>query len=227
MPLIEPSFEHFGDGEAWGPPSGQLKLTRNPSARVQIRNGAADRMIQVQNGRLHYNWLGKTGGPYPRYQAVKPEFDDVLRRFKEFLADENLKELRPNQWEVTYVNHLPKGTVWRSPNDWRNVLVGVPGPGPDAGFVRLESFGGECHFEIEPKLGRLHIRAGHARIGSEATEEILLLTLTARGPVSAQADEGLTLDGGLDLGREAIVKTFGEITSESAQAFWGLRDDNS
>ncbi len=43
-------------------------------------------MIQIQNGRLHLNWLGTAGKAYPRYENVREGFVTALRAFLEFLA---------------------------------------------------------------------------------------------------------------------------------------------
>lgn len=225
-PTLPPTFERFGESPQWGSLGGSLTLTQDPSARLQIRNEADDRMVQIQNGRLHYNWLGRAGGPYPRYGTIRPEFDEILGLFRQFLVDEELGELRANQWEVTYVNHLPRGTVWNDAKDWQNVLVGLPGVWQEPGLVQLESFAGEWHFTIPPQQGRLHIQVAHAKKGPEPTDEILRLTLTARGPVAERSESGLTVDQGLNLGREVIVTAFRDVTSESARKYWGEHDDD-
>lgn len=225
-PPLAPAHERFGEGETWRHLGAQLKLTQDVSARIQFRNTDGNRMIQLQNGRLHYNWVGHTGNPYPRYRVVRPEFDEVFGRFQKFLVAERLGECRPNQWEITYVNHLPKGSVWNEPSDWRNVFVSLPGPWSGPSAVRLESAGGEWHFEIVPQRGRLHIQLAHLRTGPSEPGETLRLMLTARGPVAEDTGEGLSLEEGLSLGREAIVRTFKDITSESAHEYWGLHNDS-
>jgi uncharacterized protein (TIGR04255 family) len=223
VPPLTPQFERFGETEAWAEAGLQLKLTQEMAARVQITNADRNRMIQVQNGRLHYNWLGEKGDQYPRYQKVRPGFDCALEKFEQFLADERLGTLRPNQWEVTYVNHIPKGTVWNEPQDWQSLFRFPLMPSANAGDLQLESVSGAWHFVIEPRRGRLHAHLQHGRKGGATGEEILVLTLTARGPAGGKDDEqGLALDEGLDCGREAIVKAFAELTSEKAHEYWGL-----
>ncbi|MBN1345417.1 MAG: TIGR04255 family protein [Phycisphaerae bacterium] len=226
MPPIDRVVERFGEDETWASLGSQLKLTQDPSARLQIRSEAGDRMIQVQNGRLHYNWLGKVGGPYPRYTSIRPEFDDVLNRFVRFLADENLGELKADHWEITYVNHLPKGTVWDTIDQWGDVLVGLPGAWQSPEGLRFEGLQGEWHFEIEPQRGRLHVQVNRARSG-QGVDDILRLALTARGGVAPSGREGLTLDEGLNLGRETIVRAFRSMTSEKARSYWGPANDDS
>src|SRR5262245_55135596 len=60
-PPLQPQFERFSEAAKWARGL-QLQLTPIPAGRVQIKNRAGDRMIQVQNGRLHFNWLGDAGG---------------------------------------------------------------------------------------------------------------------------------------------------------------------
>jgi len=111
-------------------------------------------MLQIQNGRLHFNWLGQKGGKYPRYNDVRENFLWALQRFIEFVATEKLGDFRPNQWEVKYLNHIPKGTVWNAPGDWDffRPLGGVP---TIEGLIQGESFVGEWHFIIPEQRGRL------------------------------------------------------------------------
>lgn len=216
-PTLDPVYERFDAAAAWRGIRAKLTLTSDPAARLQIRNDAGDAMIQVQNGRLHFNWLGHGGSAYPRYTQVRPRFDAVMKQFVDFLRGHALGELLPSQWEVTYVNHIPKGTVWSSTADWPGLFPGLPGIWSPPSAVRLETFNGAWRYEIEPQRGRLHIEIGCVRAGSPQGLETLRLTLTARGPACNQ-DE---VAAGLYLGREVIVRTFTEITSPKAHEYWG------
>jgi uncharacterized protein (TIGR04255 family) len=192
-----------------------LRLTQDPASRLRITNSRENAMIQLQNGRLHYNWIGRPREEYPRYTGVRPEFDRVHAELCAFLTEESLESLRANQWEVTYVNHIPRGSVWNDPGDWAKLFSGLLGRSAPH-EARLESLSGAWHFEIPDKVGRLHIDLKHARLADGP--EVLRLTLTARGPV----DDRTSLSDGLDRGRKAIVCTFRDITSRDAQRYWGL-----
>ncbi len=139
---LHAQFERFAEETRWAS-GAQLHLTQDPSCRLQIKSEQGDRMIQVQNNRLHFNWLGAGGGTYPRYERVREEFSRVLGRFMAFVEEANVGELRPNQWEVTYLNHIPKGTTWTSPADWCffRPLAAVP---TIEGLIEGESFGNAC-----------------------------------------------------------------------------------
>src|SRR5690606_34950400 len=67
---------------------------------------------------------------YPRYPGVISEFKASLDRFDTFLASRSLGILEPTQYELTYVNLIPKGDGWESLDQiggllpdfsWRNV----------------------------------------------------------------------------------------------------------
>lgn len=221
-PCLEPEFERFGEGKSWLPTGFQFKVSQDPATRLQIRNRTKDRMIQVQNGRLLYNWLGHGGGRYPSFDEVKPDFQQAMDVFRRFLETEALGELHPNQWEVTYVNHIPKGTVWDDPSDWVNLfpsLAVLPSKTPS---VRLESFSGQWHYEIEPERGRLHVNLKHGWRKTPSEQEMLVLNLTARGPIQAEGEDGPNLSEGLGIGHETIVRSFTELTSDGAHKYWGL-----
>jgi hypothetical protein len=148
----------------------------------------------------------------------------VLQRFIEFVAREKVGDFRPNQWEVTYLNHIPKGTVWDTPNDWGFFLSLGAVPTIEH-LIHGESFAGGWHFVIPEQRGRLHVQWQHGR-KSEPEEEVIVLTLTARGPVAGSENSvQATLDG-LDLGRETIVRSFVAFTSEAANKYWGLKNAN-
>lgn len=225
-PALPPQLERFTDSVKWGKGL-QIQLTQDPASRLRIKNKAGDRMIQVQNGRVHFNWIGEEGGPYPRYPKVREGFAGVLRRFLEFLAQEKLGDFRPNQWEVTYVNHIPKGTVWNTPSDWRFFRpLGAVSSVPE--IMEGESFNGEWHFVIPEQRGRLHVQWQHAvkPDPEEEREEFIRLTLTARGPVQQSEDALEMILDGLKLGREVIVRSFKSFMSDEANTYWGLQHVN-
>lgn len=185
-------------------------------------------MVQVQRNRFHFNWLGHSGRDYPTYERVRPEFDKALGKFMAFLEAESLGEIRPNQWEVTYVNHIPQGALWHTPSDWPKVLTFLSSPDVEAAGILPESLIGQWHYEIAEQRGRLHVELKHARETGGEGRMLLRFTLTARGPVAGENGKGLELGEGLDLGRATIVKTFRALTSSEARDHWEeIQDDTS
>lgn len=223
VPPLPPQFERFEEEARWAK-GVQLQLTQDPASRLQIKNRDGDRMIQVQNGRLYFNWLGESGGNYPRHEKVRDGFHVAMRRFVEFVGQENVGDFRPNQWEVSYVNHILKGTVWDTPNDW--TFFELVGPLPTIeNLVHGENFTGEWHFQIPDKRGRLHITWQLAKraIREESDDEFVRLSLTARGPLNGGVEDLQQIHNGLDLGRATIVRSFQSFMNDEANQYWGLR----
>jgi uncharacterized protein (TIGR04255 family) len=220
-PVLPEQTESF-DGSKSGARNLGIVFTNQPEVRMQIRNERDNRMLQLQNGQLHYNWLGHGGDEYARYPSLRLEFDEIRRRFEEFASKESLGELKPLQWEITYVNQFPRDTVWNSPEDWSSLFRSIPAPIATVGGAKLESFGGEWHYEIGGKRGRLHVKASHGRRGKPHNDEVVSLTLTARGPVDSKTGDPVGV--GLDLGRDTIVRAFRDLTSERAHQVWGIQN---
>jgi uncharacterized protein (TIGR04255 family) len=201
----------------------RLQLVEHPRVRLRITNPSQYRMIQVQSNRFHCNWLGKSdpNQPYPRYRELKPEFIGAFDGFCKYVDSASMGPVSPNQWEITYVNYIPRGTVWETPDDWNNVFRAPLLPPDRLQSGEFESIACTWHYRLPNRAGRLHIgiKHGFERVDSAAkNRELLILTLTARGPTAAR-DSGWT--DGLDVGRYAIVKAFEEMTSPHAHDYWG------
>ena len=218
--LLGHDRELFSD-DRWVPGGPILQLTQTPTSRLWIRNQNKDRMIQVQRDRLCYNWLANKGkNQYPSYAEVRQEFDKAWDSFLRFIEQENLGPVQPDQWEVTYVNHIPRGEVWKAPHEIPRLLDGLLAQKSGGDWGTFESAGGASTFVIADNRGRLHIEFQHTR---PETEEQIVLKLTARGPIDDRTDT----DAGLNLGHETIVRAFADITGEYAHGseFWDRTDD--
>jgi uncharacterized protein (TIGR04255 family) len=214
-------FERFGE-PSWKLPIPELRLMDSPPpGRVQFINADDDRVIQVQKSRFLYNWR-KREATYPRFKIVFPDFNSKLRGFRDYLRAVGLEDINPNQWEVTYINHVPEGHLWSAPDDWQKVFPGlVSTPKPSLDLVRPASVSGEWHFEIWPQRGRLHISVQHGKL-EDSGEQVLIVQLTARGPVDS-VDGEMGLPQGIELGHRVLVRTFFDVCSELALDHWGVK----
>jgi uncharacterized protein (TIGR04255 family) len=210
-------FERF-EPTVFGTPQIKIGPVRFPG-RSQISHADGGRMIQIQTSRFHYNW-NRVGGEYPHYRQVFEEFERHFATFCRFVADAKLGEVVPNQWELTYIDSIEQGSLWTSPADWHEVLPGLFSPLSQVGSVRMESFGGEWHFEITPRRGRLHLSVQLATIEKNPTP-VLLFQSTARGPIGT--DGAPNVKEGLEIGHQAAVDLFLGITSDKAQKSWGRK----
>lgn len=219
-PKIDDQFERFGEEMRWGP-SAAFRIATGPgSERIQIIRADNERMIQIQDTRFIYNWK-KQEGSYPSYDELLPEFQSVFSQFEKFAAEAGFGSLIPSQWEVTYVNHIPKGELWESVKDWPNIFPGLPAPSSNVSNLSPEDFRGEWRSIIGGNLGRLYTTLNRGKVGSDKGPEIIQLQFTARGPVNPE--KTLDLQGGFRLGHESIVLSFTDMTSDAAHKHWKRR----
>ncbi|MCH8822647.1 MAG: TIGR04255 family protein [Planctomycetes bacterium] len=217
---ISSQSEQFSELPRKRPQFPILKVGAFPPARLQMMSKDNHQMVQMQNDRLVFNWRRLDKGTYPRWKMTREKFRDALSKFREFLKEENIGELKPKQWEVTYVNHFLAGEDWKSPDDWEALVPGLIGTGIKLPQLEKESLGTRIQLEIKPRKGRLHVELNHGFRSTEDEEtEILTLQLVARGPV--ESEDETELMNGLDLGRSVIVRAFAELTGAEAHKRWG------
>jgi len=222
-PRLEDQFELFGQ-DKWSQPRGGFIIQTQPvSERTQIVRSNNQRMIQVQNTRFIYNWRKPENSDYPSYNEILPEFLDKFGSFTKFAKDSGNPDLELNQWEVTYVNHIGKGDLWGDVNDWLTLFPKLGILSDNVSNQKFDNFRGAWTFAIDENKGKLHVEMKQVKLGTESGAtgpELILLQLTARGPVNNDVD----LKTGLDLGHEAIVKTFTDITSTASHEFWKRKE---
>ena len=158
------------------------------------------------------------GKDYPRYERVLASFLANFEIFQEFLADEDLGQPLLNQWELTYVNHIPAGDGWQHHGELGSVVPLVENSVTGGFLPEPEDVALRVRYRIadQPGIARLHVAASpgfdqHAR-------PTLQLTLTARGGL--EPDAASSLESSLNVGREWIVRGFAEVTSRSMHELW-------
>lgn len=217
VPSINDVFEKFGAEREYRS-THQLRVSSHPTHdRLQISRNDNERLIQVQPSRFVYNWKKAADSLYPTYKILLPEFEQRFSEFVEFVVMNGLGDIKLNQWEITYVNHIRKGTLWQSVSDWTKL---IPALEQLLSSPRADGFASLLQEEIGQQNGRLHteIKLGKSKTSED---ELLLLQFTARGPITDNVD----LRVGCDLGHSEIVKAFDRMTSEYAHKHWKKRND--
>lgn len=231
---IAPQMERF-DVSPSAPQRFMLKAMELPEVRIRLSNADESRVVQLQPNLLQTHWVRKPDAAYPRYtQSTKPGFLSIWTRFCEFLTSNKLVSPDLLQWEVTYINQIPagEGELWQTPQDWPALFNGVLMP-PAIPDGSVESGRAKYHYRLSADHGRLHLEVRHV-LGSDGGPESLTLTLTARGPVTANTtptNQSIAptiekrISAGLDLGRRAIVRGFKAFGSKKALDFWGYKEE--
>lgn len=189
-----------------------------PSPRMQFANSTGERMVQLQDSWLLYNWR-RGGEEYPTYQTLKPEFFEKYSELRNYVNEHGFSPISPRLWEVTYVNRIPIDSVWGRISDWNELIPSMLGPSANLSVGDVESFNENWIVRLHGNKGRLRVTIRHIKYGPEDREAIDF-RLAARGPLSASASDE-DIGNAFDIGHDAIVQTFLESVSKDAQEKWG------
>lgn len=199
-------WQSIGSAERHAPTSTQVEQ--------QLRNVMNDRAIRFRESGFSFGWLGHDGSIYPRYETIRDGFVATLDAVREIVPQIG----PPIKTCVSYMNRIPRGTVWSTPDDWTFFKLWQPNPLTKL-KIESESFAGMWTFPLVAERGSLTIEFTHEPADSLNEIESLWLRITTGGP--ADSDESSLFDG-LDFGREMIVRTFAELTSPDAKQYWGV-----
>lgn len=202
-----------------GPEWPQRTLPRPATTDLRFSNTMGDRALHLSAQGFGFGWLGHSGERYPRYEAVRDGFVAVLDLVRDVV------QLRKGTfslqtWSVHYLNRIPCGTVWSTADDWSFFALWRPETLKSLG---VDAVGAQGRWELplEGKRGRLTIQFRHDEVPSNGVCSVWI-ELTASGHVD---DSESSLFDGLDFGREVIVRSFNELVSADAKAYWDVADE--
>jgi uncharacterized protein (TIGR04255 family) len=185
-----------------------------PLPRVWLINQEDDNLIQLQKNKFLFNWR-KRASSYPRFEPVSTKFFKYLFSFKQFLEENDLGLIRPSECELTYINHIPKGTGWEAPADVGFVLPDVCWQRrkerflPDPGALNWN-----VSFALPKDVGTLFVKLNSA-IRIPDNMPLLILELTVKRSVPDEPDD--KIKAWYATAREWIVRGFEDLTSEKVQ----------
>jgi uncharacterized protein (TIGR04255 family) len=205
-------------------PQGQFPLeaqTGLPLPRTLFINKSDDQLIQLQVNRFYFNWR-RRGTSYPRYPYVIKEFEKLFDFVKTFFERFELGVLKPVEYELTYINQIPKGQGWDTIDDLPRLI-------PDFNWRPLtrrflptpEKVSWATSFHLPESRGDLKV---NLKQGTRILDKVpvLLLELKASGP-SISTDKKAMLHW-FDLAHEWIVRGFTDLTAAEAHKLWERED---
>ena len=211
MPPLPPVVERFDVASSQTERLTFEELTHPPLPRLFFINASKNHLIQVQQDRLHQNWRRlKSDEKYPRYATLYPKFVESWKLFSSFVNELNLGPLEPNQYELTYVNHIPRGQGWVNLSDVENVFRDFQCKVRDRFLPEPENLAWRKIYRLPNDSGRLHASLRLA-VSRESKDRIMILDLTARGFIPNK------MDSWFDTAHEWIVKGFADLTGPSIQ----------
>jgi len=193
----------------------------NIPMRLWFLNESEDRLLQVQNSRLIYNWRKfDRSSFYPRYKSLKPTFRNEWLRFCDFLESNGIEQPNIQKCEVTYINQIESGEGWKTLKDIGDIFPSFFGSSSSKSFPNLDSINTQFIYDFS-KDGQLIVRVQSAKFEANNSDEdkvILQFQLTLVG--SPDLSQGKDLFDWFDRGREIIVSNFADFTSPKMHTVW-------
>jgi uncharacterized protein (TIGR04255 family) len=194
------------------------KQVNVPLPRVWFVNMKDDQLIQFQFDRFYFNWR-KRERKYPRYQYVIKNYLKILDVLRDFFINNDLGELKPLEYELTYLNHIPQGEGWETiedlPNLFRDFIWNMSA---ERFLQNPQKITWGIEFQLPEQNGTLFVNLKHG-IKKSDKRPILILELSVK-----LIDDSILIEKILEwynLSHEYIVRGFSDLTTPEIQKIWG------
>lgn len=187
-----------------------------PLPRVWFINASGNGVIQIQRDRFIFNWRKvRPEDEYPKYSNIIKLFSSHLSDFENFLEQLDIDIIiQPLQYELTYVNHIPKENGWRVLSDLGRIFPDFAWQSGEKRFLPdYSSINWRTTFTLPNQTGRLHVVIRSAL--REDDYPIISFELTVRGTEEQSSREAMW--SWFDTAHEWIVRSFADLTSEEVQ----------
>lgn len=199
---------------------GELQIDQDtgmPIPRVWFINESDDQLVQFQFDRVYFNWRRKQR-EYPRYPHVIKQFESVLNTIENFFKEFELGDLNPIEYELSYINHIPKGEGWDTIDDLSRVFSDFVWVQKKERFLpNPANVAWKTEFPLPGKMGRLAVTLNQA-IRTNDKVPLFVLELNARG-LDESADKK-DFRKWFDVAHEWIVRGFTDITTPEVHRIW-------
>ena len=195
----------------------QVSIMTMPPLRRMILVSTDNRfVIQLQDSRFHVNWRKTSeADKYPRFKEIYPRFEKLWDQFATFIAQTMVGSLKPNRFELTYVNHIeaanPTDIVSSIEASVRMYSWTTMKP---EFLPRPNSVSAAWQFPLPDGKGILTANLSHPE---RNRRQIVVLNMFAAGPASPT----YTLDDWFQTAHEWIVRGFTDLTTKTAHEKWG------
>ena len=194
-----------------------------PLPRVWFISESDDQLVQFQIDRFYFNWRRRQSD-YPRYEHVIKNFESVLNTIVKFFSEFELGEFKPIEYELSYINHIPKGQGWDTIDDLPKIFSDFVWTKPKERFLpNPEKVAWQAEFPFPEKKGHLIISLKQA-IQKEDKLPLLVLELKTKGIAESTNKEAIF--EWYDLAHEWIVRGFTDLTTPEIQKIWE-REENA
>ena len=187
--------------------------------RIWFETSDKIKLIQMQPDRFHYNWRKQEQEEhqYPGFENIYEQFKAVWVRYNSWLKEENMFDnSMVNRLELTYIDHINKGILWKDFNEIDKVVNFFKSPN-----IEENSFMDGLNVAFSFSLGTdgnlvYIIRNG---IKKSTQESVLVLELTMR----KECDTNENFDSWFIKAHDHIAKVFIGSLSNEALKEWGYK----
>ena len=193
---------------------------RFPLPRVWFIHRNDNELIQVQRNRFLYNWRKRqSNDEYPGYEKVVENFERYLSCFEEFLATENLGNLVAIEYELTYIDIIPKGHGWENPGDLAKVFPNLLSLTKQSVFLNgVQVINLQTILGLPNNLGQLIVSIRNAQ-RIPGNQQIIYIESKAVSSGSYKP-----IRGWFNTAHNTIGKFFSNLVSKEIQEkFWGRK----
>lgn len=210
-----------------GSPMGFEVSALPPMPRLWFTSSGGQELVQAQPNWFAVNWRRPSSGDvaYDRWPQRKASFETNWARFRKW-ATARGDSLVVDQCEITYINHIqPVEGVWSDHGSAGRLFPSLNGPALSG--ASAEQFQWQGQFRLREDSGeppaRLHVSIQPAFTGAPPQlVPVMVLQLTVRGAPTGQSDEAIVTT--FKRGRDTIVQSFVELTSDEARKSWGQEE---
>ena len=194
------------------------EATGIPLPRVWFLSKADNELIQFQLDRFYYNWRHR-GDDYPRFPSIIKKFENAKRHLDAFAKELELGTIKPLEYELTYINHIPAGHGWEKIDDLPKVIRDFTWQKEKHRFLpNPTNIAWQVKFELPKNKGWLNVKLNQGTRKIDGVPS-LILELNAKGFGEEKTEKGM--HDWFDLAHEWIVRGFTELTAKEIQeTFW-------
>ena len=197
------------------------KTTSLPLPRVWFINENDDQLIQFQFDRIYFNWRHRDKD-YPRYINLIERFLLVKNTLEDFFKEFNLGELKPVEYELSYINHILKGQL--SNDNLSKIFVDFVWTQTQNRFLpHPDKVAWQMIFSLPDEKGKMIVNLKEAtRIDNK--QQLFVFELQTNG-MNESRNTG-SMREWFDLAHEWIVRGFVDLTTEEVRKkYWEQQDE--
>ncbi len=196
-----------------------------PIPRVWLINEGEDYLIQLQKNHFFFNWR-KKDGVYPRFENIAPKFYENFKKFQKFCAQNDLGDIVPQRFELSYINHILINEGWKDIQEVAKIFPDINWRNTQSRYLQgMTTTNWLSEFNTSnPKNGKLIVKVSH---GVKRPENIPLIVfeITVRG--TGEILQAVTQEEWFKAAHDAILWTFEDLTAEDVQEkIWKKKNEN-